>query len=391
MSVPAVRAAPPLAPGTRPVPGYEVLAHLARTGWLDVYDVWSEEGDCRCVIKAVRPDRRDQEQLRDQLLREGRWLGAFTHPHLVRAYETFESPVPLVVLETLTGETLSHLLHRFGAGRPPPTWRFWVRLSTAIHYLHGQGLLHLDLKPSNVVVDCGHAKVLDLSIARPPGPAPAGVGTFCYLAPEQARGGPLSAAADGMGHRHHVVRGRRRGRAVRPRGFPRGSSPWGERERALRRQRHGRPGRLVSAAGRHRPAGRLAAASARGARGGRRRLPSDRSVVPALGCRTGRLTRRDAARSGAPHRPPLRPWRGASSRASTGLEVAGGEDGAVGGGQAGAGERRGVDRGRRAPVTTSVAQGEGAHADRGAVRALQEADHLAAVRSADGGKVKTVM
>lgn len=200
MSVPAVRAAPPLAPGTRPVPGYEVLAHLARTGWLDVYDVWSEERDCRCVIKAVRPDRRDQQQLRDQLLREGRWLGAFTHPHLVRAYETFESPVPLVVLETLTGETLSHLVHRLRR-RPSAAdvALLGVQLCSAIHYLHGQGLLHLDLKPSNVVVDCGHAKVLDLSIARPPGPAPAGVGTFCYLAPEQARGGPLSAAADVWG------------------------------------------------------------------------------------------------------------------------------------------------------------------------------------------------
>ncbi|MEU2587200.1 serine/threonine-protein kinase [Streptomyces avermitilis] len=200
MNVPAVRAAPPLAPGTRPVPGYEVLAHLARTGWLDVYDVWSEERDCRCVIKAVRPDRRDQEQLREQLLREGRWLGAFTHPHLVRAYETFESPVPLVVLETLTGETLSHLVHRLRR-RPSAAdvALLGVQLCSAIHYLHGQGLLHLDLKPSNVVVDCGHAKVLDLSIARPPGPAPAGVGTFCYLAPEQARGGPLSAAADVWG------------------------------------------------------------------------------------------------------------------------------------------------------------------------------------------------
>ncbi|GAA5704545.1 serine/threonine protein kinase [Streptomyces avermitilis] len=200
MSVPAVRAAPVLAPGTRPVPGYEVLAHLARTGWLDVYDVWSEERDCRCVIKAVRPDRPDQEQLRDQLLREGRWLGAFTHPHLVRAYETFEAPVPLVVLETLTGETLSHLVHRLRR-RPSAAdvALLGVQLCSAIHYLHGQGLLHLDLKPSNVVVDCGHAKVLDLSIARPPGPAPAGVGTFCYLAPEQACGGPLSAAADVWG------------------------------------------------------------------------------------------------------------------------------------------------------------------------------------------------
>ncbi|CAM5718325.1 serine/threonine-protein kinase [Streptomyces hirsutus] len=65
--------------------------------------------------------------------------------------------MPLVVLETLTGETLSHLLHRL---------RRWlsaadvallgVQLCSAIHYLHGQGLLHLDLKPSNVVVDCGN-------------------------------------------------------------------------------------------------------------------------------------------------------------------------------------------------------------------------------------------
>ncbi|MGW3678845.1 serine/threonine-protein kinase [Streptomyces prasinus] len=200
MSVPAVRTAPPLAPGTRPVPGYEVLAHLARTGWLDVYDVWSEERDCRCVVKTVRPDHRDQEQLCDQLLREGRWLEAFTHPHLVRAYETLDSPVPLVVLETLTGETLSHLVHRLRRRlSAADVALLGVQLCSALHYLHGQGLLHLDLKPSNVVVDRGHAKVLDLSIARPPGPAPAGVGTFRYLAPEQARGGSLSAAADVWG------------------------------------------------------------------------------------------------------------------------------------------------------------------------------------------------
>ncbi|KPC58439.1 serine/threonine-protein kinase [Streptomyces chattanoogensis] len=192
--------APPLAPGTRPAPGYEVLAHLARTGWLDLYDAWSEERDCRCVVKVVRPDRRHEEGLGDRLLREGRWLRSFTHPHLVRAYETFESPQPLVVLETLTGETLTHLVHRLRR-RPAAedVALLGVHLCSAIHYLHGQGLLHLDLKPSNVVVDCGHAKVLDLSVARPPGAAPAGVGTFCYLAPEQARGGLLTAAADVWG------------------------------------------------------------------------------------------------------------------------------------------------------------------------------------------------
>ncbi|MFI9806911.1 serine/threonine-protein kinase [Streptomyces sp. NPDC052301] len=191
---------PPLAPGTRPVPGYEILGHLARTGWLDVYDAWSEERDCRCVIKVVRPDRRGEEGLAERLLREGRWLRDLCHPHLVRGYDTFASPEPLVVLETLTGETLAHLVHRLRR-RPAAAdvALLGVQLCSAVHYLHGRGLLHLDLKPSNVVVDRGHAKLLDLSVARPPGPAPAGLGTCCYRAPEQAREGPLTAAADVWG------------------------------------------------------------------------------------------------------------------------------------------------------------------------------------------------
>ncbi|MGV9903981.1 serine/threonine-protein kinase [Streptomyces sp. NPDC003388] len=194
------RPAPALAPGARPVPGYQILAHLTRTGWLDVHDAWSEERDCRCVVKVVRPDRRDETRLGERLLREGRWLCGFSHPHLVRGYETFESPEPLVVLETLTGETLSHLVgrlrHRASAA---DVALLGVQLCSAVHYLHRRGLLHLDLKPSNVVVDRGHAKVLDLGLARPPGPAPAGVGTFRYLSPEQARGEPLTAAADVWG------------------------------------------------------------------------------------------------------------------------------------------------------------------------------------------------
>ncbi|MGQ4415817.1 serine/threonine-protein kinase [Streptomyces sp. SAS_269] len=192
--------APPFAPGTVPAPGYEVLAHLARTGWLDVYDAWSEERACRCVVKALRPDHRGEEGPAERLLREGRWLSRFTHPHLVRGYETFEAPEPLVVLETLTGETLDHLVHRLRR-RPAATdvALLGTQLCSAVHYLHRQGLLHLDIKPSNVVVERGHTKVLDLSLARPPGPAPTGIGTCCCLSPEQARGEPLTAAADVWG------------------------------------------------------------------------------------------------------------------------------------------------------------------------------------------------
>ncbi|MFF3335401.1 serine/threonine-protein kinase [Streptomyces sp. NPDC002888] len=192
--------APTLPPGAAPVAGYEVLAHLTRTGWLDVYDAWSYERDCRCLVKMLRPDRRHEARLRERLLREGRWLQAFSHPHLVRAYETVEMPEPLVVLETLTGETVAYLIDRLRHRLAAHDLAFLgVHLCSALHYLHGRGLLHLDVKPSNVTIDCRRAKLLDLSVARPPGPAAAGIGTPCYLAPEQARGGSLSAAADVWG------------------------------------------------------------------------------------------------------------------------------------------------------------------------------------------------
>ncbi|MFJ8780971.1 serine/threonine-protein kinase [Streptomyces sp. NPDC102476] len=191
---------PPLPPGATPAAGYEVLAHLTRTGWLDVYDAWSHERDCRCLVKTLRPDRRHETRLRERLLREGRWLQAFSHPHLVRAYETVEMPEPLVVLETLTGETLTHLIGRLRHRLAAHDVAFLgLHLCSALHYLHGRDLLHLDVKPSNVIIDCRRAKLLDLSVARPPGPAPAGIGTPCYLAPEQARGTGLSAAADVWG------------------------------------------------------------------------------------------------------------------------------------------------------------------------------------------------
>jgi serine/threonine protein kinase len=81
----------------------------------------------------------------------------------------------------------------------PELAQLGLHLCSAIGYLHGHGVLHLDLKPSNVIAECGRAKLIDLSVARPPGPAHPGIGTHWYMSPEQARGGELSAAADVWG------------------------------------------------------------------------------------------------------------------------------------------------------------------------------------------------
>jgi serine/threonine protein kinase len=132
-----------------------------------------------------------------RLRREGALLTRLTHPHLVRGYEMVDD---VVILETLSGETLSHLI-RTRSRRLPTADLAWLglHLCSALHYLHGEGWLHLDLKPSNVVCEGGHAKVIDLSLARRPGPVPAGVGTAQYLSPEQARGAIAGALADVWG------------------------------------------------------------------------------------------------------------------------------------------------------------------------------------------------
>jgi eukaryotic-like serine/threonine-protein kinase len=186
-----------LAEGSPLAPGLTVLEHLSRNQVMDVYDVWDARRYCRCVAKLLRPDLEGSERERARLRREGELLQRFTHPHIVRAYETRETPAPVVVLETLSGETLSYLIeHRTRRMATGELAILGLQVGSAIRYLHAEGWLHLDLKPSNVIVEGGYAKLLDLSLARPPDAYRAGIGTRPYLAPEQARGGELGAAAD---------------------------------------------------------------------------------------------------------------------------------------------------------------------------------------------------
>jgi eukaryotic-like serine/threonine-protein kinase len=190
----------PLGPGNEPLPGYQVIAHFARSNAYDVYDAWSLARGCRVILKTVRPDRRAHDPVVARLLREGRLLSRLTHPNLVRAYEVAVVPRPTVVLETLGGETLAHMLDRRELGLPPAELgHLGLQLCSALGYLHAEGWLHLDLKPSNMVAEGGRARVIDLSHATRPGRVKAEFGTWCYQAPEQARGGRVGTAADVWG------------------------------------------------------------------------------------------------------------------------------------------------------------------------------------------------
>lgn len=201
MSTPTVVDLPVLGSGEVLAPGYRVVEHLSRGQALDVYEVYSEDRLCHCVAKAVRPDR-PERRVRDRLLLEGLLLGRLAHPHLGRALEvvTDASGAPVVVLEMIVGPTLEELVDT-RARRFPATdvAHLGRHLASALHYLHGAGHLHLDVRPANVVARAGIATLIDLSIARPPGPVRRGLGSREYLAPEQALGTAASTATDVWG------------------------------------------------------------------------------------------------------------------------------------------------------------------------------------------------
>lgn len=188
----------PLPQGEEVLPGYRVVDLLTHGKRVDTYDVYSVERACRCVVKILRTDRLGEERVREAVALEGRLSCELTHPHLVRGYEWTPDPVPAMVLETLTGATLAALIDE-GPLSVSDTALLGVQLSSALSYLHRKGWLHLDVKPSNIVVEQGRATLIDLSLVGTPGSGRGGAGTRGYLSPEQALGEGLSAATDVWG------------------------------------------------------------------------------------------------------------------------------------------------------------------------------------------------
>jgi serine/threonine protein kinase len=181
--------------------GYELVERINRGRELDVYEAWSDDRGCHCIVKTLRPEARDDAAARRRLRAEGRLLLSLTHPHIARAYELLTvDGAPVLVLETLGGATLSWMVRESGRRlTSDDLCHLGLQLCSAIGYLHRRDRLHLDLKPSNVISEGGIARVIDLNLARRAGRVPAGYGTAQYLAPEQARGGRVDTAADVWG------------------------------------------------------------------------------------------------------------------------------------------------------------------------------------------------
>lgn len=187
------------------VPGLTAL-RLLGGGWrYEAYLAWSDRLQSLVVVKLVRPGLVDDEHTLDGLADEVALLERLQHPVLVRSFGArLDGPRPHVVLEHLEGPRLSTLLRRYGRLSSEQLLPLGVQLCAAAHFMASEGVVHLDIKPSNIIMGAP-ARLIDLSVARTVeqcGRLRSPVGTDAYMAPEQCRPGggvPVGPAADAWG------------------------------------------------------------------------------------------------------------------------------------------------------------------------------------------------
>lgn len=146
------------------------------------------------VVKLLRPSLVEDPAAQRGLRREVDALARINHPVVVRGLRhEYDGPRPHVVLEHIDGPRMSTLLRRHGPLQEAQYLPLAIDLAAALHYLTRIGFVHLDIKPSNIIMGAP-ARLIDLSVARPVADAATlahPVGTDAYMAPEQADPGDL--------------------------------------------------------------------------------------------------------------------------------------------------------------------------------------------------------
>ena len=187
---------------------YEIIAELGRGAMGVVYKARDPKIDRFVAVKAISlPTHNPEEEreYRERFFHEAQAAGRLLHPGIVTIFDTGEDPeghIAYIVMEYIAGQSLDRLLLENTKKLPLATALLLTEeLAEALDHAHGQGVIHRDMKPANILVTReGHAKIADFGIAKMnlahmtiPGLV---LGTPAYMAPEQLEGELVDNRAD---------------------------------------------------------------------------------------------------------------------------------------------------------------------------------------------------
>jgi serine/threonine protein kinase len=181
---------------------YRVESLLGIGGMAIVYNATATDGT-RVALKLVKEVYAQDETFRRRFSREARIAQTVTNPHVVAVLDTGEhGGIPYLAERFVEGGSLEQKLQREGHLDLPTIVRMCAEVADGLQALWTAGIVHRDVKPGNILLDlAGTAHITDFGLAKDsqgsvltmPGQA---LGSMDYMAPEQIRGEPVTAATD---------------------------------------------------------------------------------------------------------------------------------------------------------------------------------------------------
>jgi predicted Ser/Thr protein kinase len=183
---------------------YELEELVGTGGMSSVYRAHDRLLERNVALKVLHEQFAADGEYVERFRREARAVARLSHPNIVTVIDRGEQEDrQFIVFEYVDGENLKSLLEREGPLPEREAIGLALQIARALGFAHGQGLVHRDVKPQNVLLnDGGQAKVTDFGIARSldvqgnltqTGTV---MGTSDYIAPEQARGSRVDAQSD---------------------------------------------------------------------------------------------------------------------------------------------------------------------------------------------------
>jgi len=193
---------------------FEIIEPLGAGGMGEVYRARDTRLDRTVALKVVRPSQSRQREWIDRFMREARAISRLNHPHICSLYDIGEQDgEAFLVMEYISGETLADRILR-GPMDLDEAIRYGVQIADALAAAHRAGVVHCDLKPSNIMLTREGVKLLDFGLARLRETDPAVetmantttdlalsgdgrlVGSLPYMSPEQVEGKRADARSD---------------------------------------------------------------------------------------------------------------------------------------------------------------------------------------------------
>ncbi len=174
---------------------YQLLGELGRGGMSVVYNAVHLSLNRPVAVKMLNHELAFDERFRASFQQEARVIARLSHENIVQVYDTEQAYATyFIMMEFIAGTSLSKLIEASGRLPESQARDILIQMCRALDFAHGRGIVHRDVKPSNVIVTPdGRAKLMDFGLARVQTAAPKPedeevVGTVEYMSPEQIRG-----------------------------------------------------------------------------------------------------------------------------------------------------------------------------------------------------------